>query len=83
VHLGRELGTITPELLRGISKIAITGCGTAFHAGMVGMYFALKPAAPAVATTAGEGSASPAAAAAAAAAGQKPPATAPKPSAVI
>jgi predicted Zn finger-like uncharacterized protein len=35
--------------------------------GMVGMYFALKPAAPAVATTAGEGSASPAAAAAAAA----------------
>jgi glutamine---fructose-6-phosphate transaminase (isomerizing) len=38
VHLGRELGEITPELLSGISKIAITGCGTAYHAGMVGMY---------------------------------------------
>ena len=25
-------------LLRSISKISITGCGTAFHAGMVGMY---------------------------------------------
>jgi glutamine---fructose-6-phosphate transaminase (isomerizing) len=38
VHLERELGGITPERLHGISKIAITGCGTAFHAGMVGMY---------------------------------------------
>ncbi len=38
VHLAREIGGITPELLSGISKIAITGCGTAYHAGMVGMY---------------------------------------------
>jgi glutamine---fructose-6-phosphate transaminase (isomerizing) len=38
VHLEEELGEITPERLRGISKIAITGCGTAYHAGMVGMY---------------------------------------------
>ena len=38
VHLGAELGAITAERLRAISKIAITGCGTAYHAGMVGMY---------------------------------------------
>jgi glutamine---fructose-6-phosphate transaminase (isomerizing) len=38
VHLGNELGTITSESLAGVSKIAITGCGTAYHAGMVGMY---------------------------------------------
>jgi glucosamine--fructose-6-phosphate aminotransferase (isomerizing) len=38
VHLESELGAITPERLAGISKIAITGCGTAYHAGMVGMY---------------------------------------------
>ncbi len=38
VHLGNELGEITPERLKSISKIAITGCGTAYHAGMVGMY---------------------------------------------
>jgi glutamine---fructose-6-phosphate transaminase (isomerizing) len=38
VHLGAELAAITPELLRGLNKIAITGCGTAYHAGMVGMY---------------------------------------------
>ena len=38
VHLGAELGEITPERLQGLSKIAITGCGTAFHAGLVGMY---------------------------------------------
>ncbi|MGC1761196.1 MAG: glutamine--fructose-6-phosphate transaminase (isomerizing) [Candidatus Cybelea sp.] len=38
VHLGTELGTITAESLENISKIAITGCGTAYHAGMVGMY---------------------------------------------
>ncbi|MFN2448921.1 MAG: glutamine--fructose-6-phosphate transaminase (isomerizing) [Candidatus Baltobacteraceae bacterium] len=37
VHLGAELG-IDEDRLRGISKIAITGCGTAYHAGMVGMY---------------------------------------------
>ena len=38
VHLGRELGGLDEEKLRNISKIAITGCGTAYHAGMVGMY---------------------------------------------
>lgn len=37
VHLGAEIG-IPEDRLRGISKIAITGCGTAYHAGMVGMY---------------------------------------------
>ncbi len=37
VHLGAEIG-IAEEQLRGLSKIAITGCGTAYHAGMVGMY---------------------------------------------
>ena len=37
VHLGAEIG-IDEEHLRKISKIAITGCGTAYHAGMVGMY---------------------------------------------
>ncbi|HVN68875.1 MAG TPA: glutamine--fructose-6-phosphate transaminase (isomerizing) [Candidatus Binatia bacterium] len=38
VHLGGELGAITDERLLGLSKIAITGCGTAYHAGLVGMY---------------------------------------------
>jgi glutamine---fructose-6-phosphate transaminase (isomerizing) len=38
VHLARELGEVTSGRLRELSKIAITGCGTAFHAGMVGMY---------------------------------------------
>jgi glutamine---fructose-6-phosphate transaminase (isomerizing) len=38
VHLGTELGAITADSLERISKIAITGCGTAYHAGMVGMY---------------------------------------------
>ena len=38
VHLGREIGDIAPEKLRQINKIAITGCGTAYHAGLVGMY---------------------------------------------
>jgi glucosamine--fructose-6-phosphate aminotransferase (isomerizing) len=38
VHLGRELGEISADALRGISKIAITGCGSAYHAGLVGMY---------------------------------------------
>ncbi|HEX8805683.1 MAG TPA: glutamine--fructose-6-phosphate transaminase (isomerizing), partial [Candidatus Aquilonibacter sp.] len=38
VDLSEELGSITEERLREISKIAITGCGTAYHAGMVGMY---------------------------------------------
>ena len=31
-------GEIDAERLRGLSKIAITGCGTAYHAGLVGMY---------------------------------------------
>ena len=38
VHLGRELGEISDDFLRGVSKIAITGCGSAYHAGLVGMY---------------------------------------------
>ncbi len=37
VDLSAEIG-ISDERLRAISKIAITGCGTAYHAGMVGMY---------------------------------------------
>ncbi|HZZ64795.1 MAG TPA: glutamine--fructose-6-phosphate transaminase (isomerizing) [Candidatus Baltobacteraceae bacterium] len=37
VQLAAELG-ISEQKLRTISKIAITGCGTAYHAGMVGMY---------------------------------------------
>jgi glutamine---fructose-6-phosphate transaminase (isomerizing) len=38
VRLERDLGDVTAEQLRKLSKIAITGCGTAYHAGMVGMY---------------------------------------------
>ncbi len=38
VHLAAELGDISPAMLKALSKIAITGCGTAYHAGMVGMY---------------------------------------------
>ena len=38
VHLGSEMGAITPERLASVNKIAITGCGTAYHAGLVGMY---------------------------------------------
>jgi glucosamine--fructose-6-phosphate aminotransferase (isomerizing) len=38
VHLANEIGEITEDRLREISKIAITGCGTAYHAGLVGMY---------------------------------------------
>ncbi|HEY9180863.1 MAG TPA: glutamine--fructose-6-phosphate transaminase (isomerizing) [Candidatus Baltobacteraceae bacterium] len=37
VQLAAEIG-IPEERLRALSKIAITGCGTAYHAGMVGMY---------------------------------------------
>jgi glucosamine--fructose-6-phosphate aminotransferase (isomerizing) len=36
-QLAAEL-KIDEYLLRAITKISITGCGTAFHAGMVGMY---------------------------------------------
>jgi glutamine---fructose-6-phosphate transaminase (isomerizing) len=38
VQLAAELGSVTPEKLAAVSKIAITGCGTAYHAGMVGAY---------------------------------------------
>ena len=38
VHLSAEIGGVADQKLREISKIAITGCGTAYHAGMVGMY---------------------------------------------
>ncbi len=37
VQLAAEL-KIDEALLRAMTKISITGCGTAFHAGMVGMY---------------------------------------------
>lgn len=37
VQLAAELG-IDDRRLREISKIAITGCGTAYHAGLVGQY---------------------------------------------
>jgi len=37
VDLRAEIG-IDEQRLRELSKIAITGCGTAYHAGMVGMY---------------------------------------------
>jgi len=36
-QLAAEL-KINEHLLRAITKISVTGCGTAFHAGMVGMY---------------------------------------------
>ncbi len=38
VNIVHELDAITEERLRTVSKVAITGCGTAFYAGMVGMY---------------------------------------------
>ncbi|MFY9709815.1 MAG: glutamine--fructose-6-phosphate transaminase (isomerizing), partial [Candidatus Cybelea sp.] len=38
VHLEGELPNLAPERLERLSKIAITGCGTAYHAGLVGMY---------------------------------------------
>ena len=37
VQLAAELG-ISENRMREIQKIAITGCGTAFHAGMIGAY---------------------------------------------
>ncbi|GAC1536880.1 MAG: glutamine--fructose-6-phosphate transaminase (isomerizing) [Candidatus Velthaea sp.] len=37
VQLGSEI-KIDEGLLRAMTKISITGCGTAYHAGMVGMY---------------------------------------------
>ncbi|MEA2687662.1 MAG: hypothetical protein QOD51_269, partial [Candidatus Eremiobacteraeota bacterium] len=37
VQLGTELG-IDEIVLRAMTKISITGCGTAYNAGMVGMY---------------------------------------------
>jgi glutamine---fructose-6-phosphate transaminase (isomerizing) len=38
VHLGGELEALGIDRLRNLSKIAITGCGTAYHAGLIGMY---------------------------------------------
>ncbi|MHB8433784.1 MAG: glutamine--fructose-6-phosphate transaminase (isomerizing) [Candidatus Tyrphobacter sp.] len=38
VNVVHELDAITEERLRAITKVTITGCGTAFYAGMVGMY---------------------------------------------
>ncbi len=38
IDLLGELDGITRECLGNIRKVAITGCGTAFYAGMVGMY---------------------------------------------
>src|SRR5205807_9145221 len=37
VDLG-DLGSIDDEFLRGVRKIAIAACGTAYHAGLVGRY---------------------------------------------
>jgi glutamine---fructose-6-phosphate transaminase (isomerizing) len=37
IDLG-DLGTIDDELLRGVRKVAIAACGTAYHAGLVGRY---------------------------------------------
>ncbi|MDQ2681480.1 MAG: glutamine--fructose-6-phosphate transaminase (isomerizing) [Candidatus Eremiobacteraeota bacterium] len=37
VQLGTELG-LSEQHLQAVSKIAITGCGTAYHAGLVGQY---------------------------------------------
>jgi glutamine---fructose-6-phosphate transaminase (isomerizing) len=37
VHLSGEL-KIDPIVLRAMTKISVTGCGTAYHAGMIGMY---------------------------------------------
>jgi glucosamine--fructose-6-phosphate aminotransferase (isomerizing) len=38
VDFGDQLSGVDERTLASISKIAITGCGTAYHAGMVGMY---------------------------------------------
>jgi glutamine---fructose-6-phosphate transaminase (isomerizing) len=38
VQIVDELGAIGPQQLRETQRIAITGCGTAYYAGMVGMY---------------------------------------------
>jgi glutamine---fructose-6-phosphate transaminase (isomerizing) len=37
VQIGSELG-VHDSFFRAMTKISITGCGTAYHAGMVGMY---------------------------------------------
>jgi glucosamine--fructose-6-phosphate aminotransferase (isomerizing) len=37
VHLSGELN-VDPIVLRAMTKISITGCGTAYHAGMIGMH---------------------------------------------
>jgi glucosamine--fructose-6-phosphate aminotransferase (isomerizing) len=33
-----ELGALTPEVLRGVDRIVVIGCGTAAYAGMLGTY---------------------------------------------
>src|SRR3954451_23705480 len=38
VDFGEELGAITDEVLRDVRRIVIVGCGTAYHAGLVGRY---------------------------------------------
>ena len=38
VDFADELGAITDEVLRTIKRIVIVGCGTAYHAGLVGRY---------------------------------------------
>src|SRR5205823_13692150 len=37
VDLG-ELGAIDDQVLRGVHKVVITACGTAYHAGLIGRY---------------------------------------------
>jgi glucosamine--fructose-6-phosphate aminotransferase (isomerizing) len=38
VDFADELGAITDEVLRTIKRVVIVGCGTAYHAGLVGRY---------------------------------------------
>ncbi len=38
IDLGEELGAIDDALLRSIERIVIVGCGTSYHAGLIGRY---------------------------------------------
>src|SRR3954454_6479422 len=38
VDFGEELGDVTDEVLREARRVIIVGCGTAYHAGLVGRY---------------------------------------------